>query len=750
MIKLQQVSKIYEANHTQVQALESLDLTLNQTGFLCIVGPSGCGKTTLLNLLGGLDTPTSGTITIQGKDSKTFTEKEWCTYRNQHIGFVFQNSFLIPHLSVLDNVMLPLSLSGKSKVESQALAINSIKHMGIKDKTQVKPRELSGGQQQKVAISRALINAPSIILADEPTGSLDEASAIEIMEILKEISQTKLVILVTHQHHLAQRYADRIISMHQGRVVSDVEKSKVKPSVIKENNVHQQSYMSKKTSWMLSCMNLLQRKYRSMLMVIAASLGVIGMLLVLAVSYGFHQFLDVKKSETLYAFPIRVERISYVVPFVDDQFRPNLTVFPSSEDVHIRNIQYEYQTINTLTENYYTYVKNMPSHMVSHIHYDYEIKSNFIVHQDTTYHEVQNVLKPLEVDLEYMENNFDVLYGRTPDVQNLEAVIILDRYNRLSKDIAEAIGYSNETLLQFSNLTDLSMKWVPNQVMYVQNGNLYEKNSLEDAFHDDLAQTLTIVGILRVKDKFELDFLRTGIYYTEKVTQTILEDARTSDIVIAQQSASTHVITGQSLSTTQKDQVLRSLGYATYPLSYHIYANRFEDKKIIMNYLRAYNEMVSMTEEIEPLDIAGIGLSTMQNAINATSTILFVFALISLVISNLMMGIMTYTSVIERTKEIGLLRAIGARKKDIKSIFYVENFIIGLISGLISVMIAFLLIPVMNTIILSYTSIANVAKLSFFYVVLVLVIHVVLTMVSGFIPARYAARLQPMKALKVE
>jgi len=748
MIELKNVSKTYVTKESAVVALKHIDLKLDATGFFSIVGPSGCGKTTLLNMIGGLDQPTSGEILFNHKSTSLFNEKEWATYRNQHIGFVFQNSFLIPHLNIIDNVALPLTLSGLAREKAYHKAKDLLISFGLEDKSHMKPSELSGGQQQKAAICRALILEPDIILADEPTGSLDEKAALEIMDILKDISKSRLVVMVTHQIALAKAYASRIIEMQEAMIVKDKVLTHIDNNAIRHIDKDRTPHMSLMTSFGLSFSNLIKRKYRTTLMLIAASLGVIGILLVLSVSFGFNQFIEGRKDETLNAFPIRVERISYVVPFIDDKYRPDLPAFPEDTQVYSRNIQYEYQTINTLTEAYYTYVKQMPTHMYDHIHFDYQLKSNFLVEKDQTYHSVQNYIKELEVSLSYMQDNFDVLYGRLPEEGQLEAILILDRYNRLSKDIAQSLGFLEDDILSFETLTDVSMKWIPNNVMYTYDNDAFLKTANHIAYHHEQAIDIEIVGIVRIDAKFELDFLRTGIYYTNDLTKHIISDAQQSDIVGQQRISQTHVIDGQLLNSTQKDQVLRSFGYQTYPLAYAIYSSDFKDKQLIMDYLRAYNQSVSLNQSIEPLDIAGIGLATMQTAINATSIILIVFSLISLLVSNLMIGIMTYTSVIERTKEIGLLTAIGARTKHIKHIFYAETAMIGMFSGLFSIAIAYSLMPLLNMALHQITGIPQVASLSIVWAFVLLILHTLSTMISGIIPARVASRMQPMKALK--
>ena len=628
MILVHDVTKIYTTYGDPLYALKNMSLELPETGFLCVVGPSGCGKTTLLNLLGGLDQPSSGQIYLSGVDTHTFDDASWNAYRNQEVGFVFQNYFLIPHLNILKNVELPLAIAGYSKEDRITLAKKQINLLGLESKTYKKPQHLSGGQQQKAAIARALVLNPKIILADEPTGSLDHDAALSIMQILKEISQKRLVVMVTHQLELAKTYATRILHMKDGTIVKDEDIS-LEKRVKNENIDLKPAHMRFKTSFFLSFHNLIQRKYRTLLTTLSASIGIMGMLLVLSVAFGFNRYIESRKQETLNAFPIKVERISFVVPFFDKNYIPNLPVFPDDDIIYPRNIQYEFQTINTLTLPYYQHVLLMDPNLYDYIHYDFRLKSNFAVDHHGNYTDPQDYIKQVEVNHAYMLKNFDILAGHIPEDKDLSALLVVDRYNRLSKDIAQALGYSGDDPIAFDDLMDLSIKWIPNQVMYTKVGSLYQKNLMTSVVYDSSVVSIPIVGIVRIKGVFDLDYLKSGIYYTTGVTDMILADSFASDIVGDQINATQSVIDGQPLNTAQKDTLLRNLGYATYPQAYAIYSSSFEDKDQIVRYLKSYNDTVSINQAIEPLDLAGIGLATMRTAIDSTTLILIVFSGIS-------------------------------------------------------------------------------------------------------------------------
>jgi putative ABC transport system permease protein len=485
-------------------------------------------------------------------------------------------------------------------------------------------------------------------------------------------------------------------------------------------------------------------------MVLASGLGIMGITLVLGVASGFDRYLELRKTETLNAFPIRVEKVSVVIPFFDEKYQPNLPVFSDVDVAYPRNIQYEFQTVNTLTEDYYEHVKGMDPSTYDHLHYDFGIEQQFAVINDGNIVDPLHTIQELDVNRTYIETNFDLLHGRLPSDDHMEAIIIVDRYNRLSKDVAQSIGFSGDSPINFDDLTALSLRWIPNDVIYSWNGSNYTKQAIDDLIDHDDVLPITIVGVFRIKEKFNLDYLRTGVYYMEHVGALMRENAESSSIVQAQLIQQTSVIDGSPLSTLQHENLLRDLGYATYPTSYTIYSSSFEQKDAIMRYLRSYNDAVSINDAIEPLDIAGIGLSTMRIAIESTTVILLVFSFLSLVISNLMIGIMTYTSVIERTKEIGILRAIGARKQDVGHIFYAETCVVGFFSGLFGVLLGYVLMPVINMILAGLTTIPNVSYLNPIWGLSLIILSILFTSLSGIVPARIASNKDPMLCLRNE
>ncbi|MDY0210756.1 MAG: ATP-binding cassette domain-containing protein [Acholeplasma sp.] len=746
MITFIQVKKTYRMKQHVIHALDGITFKTGKNSLVSIVGPSGCGKTTCLNMIGGLDQPDSGTFLYNGIDTASFSEQDWNEYRNQTIGFVFQSFFLIPHLTVLENVMMPLKLSGHFNNEAEKIAKKALKDVNLSAYSNHKPAQLSGGQQQKVAIARALINEPDIILADEPTGSLDEKSSIEVMMILKKISETKLVIMVTHNLTLALNYSDHILSMNNGQVIKDevIHKNQTIKHANKPDK--KQSRMSFMTAFKLSFSNLTNRAFRTLLIGLAASIGVLGMTLVLSVSNGFNRFLDIRRTETLNAFPIRVEKYSLVVPFFDKDYQPDLPLFSNESVLYPRNIQYEFTTINTLTPDYYEHIKQMDTNLFTHLHYDYEATHTFLSNNGFSLRQTTTTFYELPVSHDYLSDNFDVLEGRLPNDDQNEMVVILDRYNRLSKEFTENIGYENMDSLSFEDLLNLTVYWIPNQVKYTKTNGLYVSNN-PLALDPTQFNPIKVVGVIRVKDKFNLDLINSGLYYTNHLGNTMRNEALSSSVVSEQLSSNTSVFDGSTLTPSLKNQLLKSLGYAAYPTGYTVYSSTFDAKDEILTYLKRYNDSVSSNLSVEPLDLAGIGLSTMRTAIDSMTTILLVFSALSIIISNLMLGIITYNSVTERIKEIGILRAIGARKKDIKTIFYAETMIIGFISGVTGVCSAYLFSPLLDVLLKGLTTVDNVTYLPILYGCLIILINIFITALSGWIPARIAANKDPIQCL---
>ena len=757
MFRLKQISKSYPTKDETVWGLKNVSLDFPNQGLVSIVGPSGCGKTTLLNLIGGLDHQTGGDFFVDGINTKTFSEKDWNRYRNQNIGFVFQHYYLMPHLTIYQNIELPL-LIGKplDKKVRHDMVLNALNTVGLSGKAQKYPNQLSGGQQQKVAIARALVKNPVCLIADEPTGSLDQKASQDILSLLKEISKKQLVIIVTHQSTLANTFSDQIISLEDGEVAHINQINDVKFSDDHAANKDRQfKGLSFVTILGLMLLNLNARKLKTLLIALIASIGMIGISLVVAVAYGFNAHIETQKQETLNSLPIRVDSFSLVVPLVNDRYQPNMPTLPNVDLAYPRNIQYEFQTFNRITESYYGHVLNMNPDIYQHIHYDYKLRPALFYASGDTYYDLRDDIfgdsvQALDMGLPYINAHYDVLAGRMITETPYELVVVLDKHNRLDKKIVMELGFTGDTPIDFNTLMGIELRYIPNDVYYSFNGSNYEVNAIADAYHDAESIPLTVVGIIRLNNADLFDIIQPGIYYHEATTQSILEQSLSSNIVISQLSSNTNVLTNQALNTLQKDTVLRSFGYATYPLSYTIIPNSFDDKDLIMDYLLSYNDTVDQINAIEPLDLAGIALATIRQSIDATTFILLVFALISLIISNVMISMVTYTQVIKRTREIGVLRSMGTRKRDVGLLFYFETLAIGLISGVIAIVISFALLPLINYLILSVTTLKQIAQLTFPMVFGVLFVNLVFTGIAAWIPAMIASKKDPAECLRTE
>ena len=757
MFQLNHISKSYQTADETVWGLNDISLTFPQQGLVSIVGPSGCGKTTLLNIIGGLDRQTDGDFFIDGRQTHTFSASDWNLYRNQNIGFVFQHYYLMPHLTVYQNIELPL-LVGQSDdaITRHQMIQNVLKTVGLEDKAQKFPNQLSGGQQQKIAIARALVKDPTCLIADEPTGSLDPQASQDVLSLLKTISKEHLVIIVTHQRDLATSYSDQIITLEAG-LVSQVDILKKEPLTKKPETTLSGRFkgLSLKTLFGLVIANLSARKLKTLLIALIASIGMIGISLVIAVAFGFNQHVETQKQETLNSLPIRVESFSLVVPLVNERYQPNMPTLPNVGVAYPRNIQYEFQTFNRITESYYTHVQAMDPSIYQHIHYNFEIRPALFYQSENTYLDLRDDIfgdsvKALDMSLDYVNQHYDVLSGRMMTETPYELIVVLDKFNRLDKKIVMELGFTGDEPLDFETLMAIELRYIPNNTYYSDNGLTYDVNPIADVYHDEESVSMKVVGIIRLNNDDLFDIIQPGIYYHESTTNAILEQSLTSDIVISQLNQSTHVVTSQTLSSIQKDTALRAFGYATYPLSYTVIPNSFDDKDAIMSYLLSYNDTVDSLGAIEPLDLAGIALATIRQSVDATTFILLVFAIISLIVSNVMIAMVTYTQVLRRMREIGVLRSMGTRKLDVGLLFYIETLVIGLLSGLIAIILSYALLPIINLLIESATTIERIARLTIPMVLGILFINLVFTGLAAWIPAMIASKKDPAECLRTD
>ena len=767
MLTLKNIVKTYGNGQEEAKALKGIDLEFGDLGFTSILGPSGCGKTTLLNIIGGLDKYTEGDLLIDNKSTKEFKDKDWDAYRNAKIGFVFQSYNLISHLSILENVAMALCLSGESGKERNRKAKEALEQVGLSDHLKKKPNQLSGGQMQRVAIARALINNPNIVLADEPTGALDSSTSVQVLEILKEISKDRLVIMVTHNNELATKYSDRIIEMKDGLVVSDSRpQQEINEEVKVEKMSNKFTRMSFWTALTSSFKNLLSKKGRTVLTSIAGSIGIVGVALVLAISNGMTMFLSQTEKDTLAGFPISISqsvRAEMSMPsadMIESGSFPDDNIFHSydrSGNTVLHN--------NVITDEYLAYIAQMDSSYYSAIAYNHAVSKNIISKIGDNAYKLADtalsssspfgsasVFSEMPDNRAFIESQYDILAGVYP-VGYGDLSLVVDKNNRIDTALLDAFGIEDINSFRPDDLLGRSFKVILNDDFYVKYGAAYvPSNNYETLYNSGSSITVTITSIMRVKQSASGELLSTGINYTTALTEKLLDENKNSAIVNDQQNnPDVNVLTGAAFSGQMTyDYVMKMLGGDSMPVAIQIYPKTFDDKAKIKTYLDGYNEGKDKENQIIYSDLSQSMSSAISSMVNTVSIILVAFAAISLVVSTVMIGIITYVSVVERTKEIGIMRAIGARKKDISRIFNAETIIIGLSSGLLGVLLTYLLGIPASAIISKAVGISFTVMLQPYYAAALIAVSMLLTLVAGFFPSKIAAKKDPVVALRTE
>ena len=766
MLELKNIKKSYTlANYTQV-ALNDVSLKFRKNEFVAILGQSGSGKTTLLNIIGGLDHYDSGDLIINNKSTKKFKDTDWDAYRNNCIGFIFQSYNLISHINILANVELGMTLSGVSKKERRQKAIEVLKKVGLENHINKKPNQLSGGQMQRVAIARALVNNPDIILADEPTGALDSKTSVQIMELIKEIAKDKLVIMVTHNSELAHDYANRIIELKDGNIISDTNKLE------KQNN--NKTYAIKKTAMSfltalsLSFNNIKTKKGRTLLTAFASSIGIIGISIILSLSNGFDMQIDQFEKDTLSSFPITISRQTTEMSPED-----MMSMTPDKSDSYIdEEVIYPYDTAssmlihkNVFTDDYLNYINNINPDYTIGVSYLRTMSLNMLIKNDDKINYVNNLsLSSLPKELKeseetFLESAYDLLKGSYPK-DKAEIVVAVNEKNRLEKNILEALGIdTSKEEISFDELIGKEIKIILNDDFYKNNNNYFVPNMNYDEMYDE-GITLKIVGIVRGKEDNMLAQIVNAmsmsqgagnILYSNELAEYIIEQNKDSLIVKAQQDLDYNILTGEKFTENYtKDDMLAYLGAKDIPYIINIYPVDFEAKENIISYLNDYNKDKSDEDKIVYTDLADTFSTLSSNIMDAIGWVLIAFSGISLIVSSIMIGIITYISVLERTKEIGILRSLGARKKDVSRVFNAETFIIGLASGLIGIIIARLLLFPINAILKDLTNLDNVAVMNPIHTLILITVAIILTLIGGLIPAVIASRKNPVEALRTE
>lgn len=787
MLEIKNIRKSFKtADFTQI-ALDNISIKFRKSEFVSILGPSGSGKTTLLNIIGGLDRYDSGDLVINNKSTKTFKDKDWDAYRNNCIGFVFQNYNLISHISILENVEMGMTLSGVKTKERRKRAKQALEKVGLKDHMNKRPNQLSGGQMQRVAIARALVNNPDIIMADEPTGALDSVTSIQIMDLLKEISKDKLVIMVTHNPELAQKYSTRIIELKDGNLISD-------SNPVTDDEKEGKQYLIGRTSMgffqalKLSFTNIMTKKGRTAITAFASSIGIIGIAIILSISSGFKEKIDKYIKDTMDQFPIIVNHSA----MISDEDSINTMSETQNELSDIMNKSVEYPDtkeavaydssmeklvhINNITDEYKNYIESIDNSICSSVGY-ITIGNLNLLRKDgdkvspisvsagvnselssgtsgltsmncTTYPTM------LDKNKNYLEEYYDVLDGRYPENKN-EIVIVVDQKNRIDVNVLKALGcdVKKDEVIPFGDLLKLKIKFIPNNNYYKESlFDMYTFNTdYEKVYNMDNNIELEVVGIVRGKSDVTISLLATGIAYSNELAEEIYENNKDSEIVKAQQNLNYNILTREEFKDeNSKEQILSYLGGNDTPYAVLMYPTTFDNKTKLLEYLDEFNNGKSKDEKVVYTDLSETITSMTNGIMDAITVVLVAFSAISLVVSSIMIGIITYISVLERTKEIGILRAIGARKKDITRVFNAETFIIGLISGGLGLSIAYLLTFPINKVLYKLTQLENVACLKATHCIVLLLISIILTLIGGFIPAKLAAKKDPVEALRTE
>ena len=782
MLEIKDIKKHYHVGNTTTKALDGVSVAFRKQEFVAILGPSGSGKTTMLNVIGGLDNYDSGDMVINGKSTKTFKEGDWDAYRNNSIGFIFQSYNLIGHQGIIDNVELGMTLSGVSKAERRQKAEEALTRVGLKDHMNKRPNQLSGGQMQRVAIARALANDPDILLCDEPTGALDSETSVQIMKLIQELSKEKLVIMVTHNPELAHEYADRIIEFSDGKIQTDshphIEGQKQDIFNLKKTK------MKFSTALRLSFNNIRTKKGRTFLTSFASSIGIISIAIVLSLSTGFQKQIDSTQSETLSQFPIT---ISQTTTDQDPSNFVNATAnkdeeFPDTQEVTAKiNDADRIQHVNNIDQDYVDYIKNIDPELSNNIGFTRLVNMNLLRKVDNKVQTVQfsnsspdsgqagSMMSmmaaqtgvgvssfPQQLDDSkgnFLKDNYSVLAGEYPKATN-DVVLIVDSKNTTNINALKNLGFEvkDGEKVPFSDIVGTKITLAYNDAYYTKlpTGNFIPNQDLNAVYNNKDNEELTISGVLRVNDSSTMDLLAPGIAYSDALAQQVIDHNSQSSIVKAQKASDTNVMTNEALDAVNKDNLINVLGGSAIPYSIMIYPTDFKSKDQVLDYLDAYNKGKDKEDRILYSDLAGTMTQLTGGLMDAITYVLVAFAGISLVTSMIMIGIITYTSVIERTKEIGVLKALGARKKDITRVFDAETAILGVASGALGVLIAYLATFPINTLLYHLTDLENVATLNPVHAIVLIVISTILTMIGGHIPARMAAKKDAAIALRAE
>ena len=841
MLQLQHISKVYHTANQEFHALKDISIRFRENEFVSILGQSGSGKTTLLNIIGGLDQYTSGDLLIQGKSTKQFKDRDWDSYRNHTIGFVFQSYNLIGHQTALSNVEIAMTLSGVSKAERKKRAIEALERVGLKDHLYKKPSQMSGGQMQRIAIARALVNNPKVVLADEPTGALDSETSVQIMELLKDIAKERLVIMVTHNPELAKTYSTRIVQVLDGNILSDSNPYEPTEEKTQGDIQFTKTKMSFMTALALSFNNLLTKKGRTFLTAFAGSIGIIGIALILALSNGVSDYVKKVQEDTLVSLPLTISEQNQSnllatspdlsdKPYKDNNelgvntvltkllkkqigkndlasFKKYLEENTSQVEALTKDVRYQYNLQPYIYESDTSDGPKsiLPSTLADEVETSNQTMKGYLHNID--------YWSELSSDTNMLESQYDVLEGRLPTDKS-EIVLIADENNEISDLLLYSLRIKDPSELndakkldelgsqtyQYSDFIGKTFKAVVNTNRFVKENNQWinkidDKSYMKTQIENGLE--LKIVGVLRQKEgtRSSVNSPSGGVAYTSALIDYTSEQIQNSDIVKEQEANPTiNVFTGKefakdpkpfnSADLTEEEKIqlakmtpeqqaqyvqqyndnlaatyeenLAKLGVIdkSKPAAIEFYTSSFQQKQELKDFINAYNTAKKDAGEDDKVlaysdDIQTI-MSSITTMVGVITTVLVGFVAISLIVSSIMIAIITYISVLERTKEIGILRAMGASKKDIRRIFTAETAIEGFISGVLGIAITLLATFPINAIVAQTTKVDGVAQLPWDAALILIVISIVLTVLAGLIPSRIAAKKDPVESLRSE